>query len=139
MSNTPRPETSKNKPYWVERHRYYELKHFCLQYPIWKKMREAIDGMTPRKSDMAIYCQTGDISNPTANAAEARLFYTNRIEMLEHVARDVDPVIGSYILEGVTTGMSYDILNARHSVPCSREIYYELYRMFFWLLSKERQ
>ena len=24
-------------PYWIERHRYYELKHFCLQYPIWKK------------------------------------------------------------------------------------------------------
>lgn len=139
MGTTPRPETSKNKPYWIERHRYYELKHFCLQYPVWKKMRDAIDGFIPNKMSLAIFCQTGDVSNPTANAAEARLFYTNRIEMLEKVAREVDPVIGDYILAAVTTGMSYDVLNVRKQIPCSRDIYYDLYRRFFWLLSKERQ
>ena len=138
MSNTPRPETSKNKPFWIERHRYYELKHFCLQYPVWKKMRAAIDGMSSKHADLAIFCQTGDVSNPTANAAEARLFYTNRIEMLERTAKMTDPVIGDYILIGVTTGMSYDILNAREQIPCSRDIYYDLYRKFFWMLDKER-
>lgn len=37
MGTTIRPELSEKNPYWIERHRYYELKHFCLQYPIWKK------------------------------------------------------------------------------------------------------
>lgn len=32
MATTIRPEVSKKSKYWIERHRYYELKHFCLQY-----------------------------------------------------------------------------------------------------------
>ena len=134
-----RPEVSQNNPYWIERHRYYELKHFCLQYRIWKKARSAIDGMNPSRLELAVRSQTGSVSNPTASAAEARLFYTNRIEMVEKVARETDPVIGDYILIGVTEGVSYDILNARSPVPCGKDTYYNLYRRFFWLLSKERQ
>lgn len=134
-----RPEVSQNNPYWVERHRYYELKHFCLQYRIWKKARAAIDGMNPSRLELAVRSQTGNVSNPTASAAEARLFYTNRIEMVEKVTRETDPVIGDYILIGVTEGVSYDILNTRSPVPCSKDTYYNLYRRFFWLLSKERQ
>lgn len=136
---TMRPEVSESNPYWIERHRYYELKHFCLQYRIWKKARAAIDGKNARRLDIAVYCQTGNVSNPTASAAEARLFYTNRIEMIEKVAKDTDPIIGDYILAGVTEGISYDILNARSPIPCGKETYYTLYRRFFWLLSKERQ
>lgn len=37
MSTTIHPELSKKNTYWIEKHRYYELKHFCLQYPIWKE------------------------------------------------------------------------------------------------------
>lgn len=33
MGNIIRAEVSENNPYWIEKHRYYELKHFCLQYP----------------------------------------------------------------------------------------------------------
>lgn len=32
MSTTIRPEVSEKNQYWIEKHRYYELKHFCLQY-----------------------------------------------------------------------------------------------------------
>ena len=34
MGTTLRAELSEKNPYWIEKHRYYELKHFCLQYPI---------------------------------------------------------------------------------------------------------
>ena len=37
MSTVIRPEISKKNLYWIPKHRYYELKHFCLQYPEWKK------------------------------------------------------------------------------------------------------
>lgn len=36
MRNDMRPELSQKNPYWIGKHRYYELKHFCLQYPIGK-------------------------------------------------------------------------------------------------------
>lgn len=139
MSDKPRPELSKRNPFWLERHRYYELKHFCLQYPIWKRQRAMIDGMTGPNYTIAVCSQTGYFSDPTATAADARLFYTRRIEMVEHAARETDPVIGGYILTGVTCGVSYDALNARSQIPCGKDMYYDLYRKFFWLLSRERQ
>ena len=52
MSVKVRSELSKKNKYWIERHRYYELKHFCLQYPIWKKAYAALDGFSKRPDDM---------------------------------------------------------------------------------------
>lgn len=43
-----------------------------------------------------------------------------------------------YILRGVTEGLSYNALKMQYAIPCCREVYYNLYRRFFWLLSKER-
>ena len=37
MATVIRAELSKNNKYWISKHRYYELKHFCLQYPEWQK------------------------------------------------------------------------------------------------------
>lgn len=54
MGTTIRPELSEKNPYWIERHRYYELKHFCLQYPIWKKAYAALDGLSRRPSDLEV-------------------------------------------------------------------------------------
>lgn len=55
MGTTIRPELSEKNPYWIERHRYYELKHFCLQYPIWKKTYEAMNGLLGRPADLASF------------------------------------------------------------------------------------
>ena len=46
----------------------------------------------------------------------------------------------SYSVSGtMITGISYDHLKARTGIPCCKDVYYDLYRRFFWLLSKERQ
>ena len=37
MSTLVRPVLSKRNKYYISKHRYYELKHFCLQYPEWKE------------------------------------------------------------------------------------------------------
>lgn len=37
MATLIRPELSTKNKYYIDKHRYYELKHFCLQYPEWKK------------------------------------------------------------------------------------------------------
>lgn len=47
--------------------------------------------------------------------------------------------LGVYILRGVTQAMTYEQLNARIRVSCSRDVYYETYRRFFWLLDKARK
>ena len=122
MGTTIRPELSEKNPYWIERHRYYELKHFCLQYPIWKKAYAALDGL----------------SDPTARCAEARSHYLERMKTVEQAAIATDAELSTYILKGVTEGWSYDILKARLNIPCCKDVYYNLYRRFFWLLNKAR-
>lgn len=136
MSTIIRPELSKRNKYWIEKHRYYELKHFCLQYPSWKK--SYILASVSRSVNGNLAVKTDYISKPTEECALKRLFYAERIEMVERTAKDTDEFLSNYILEAVTTGASYDTLRARLNIPCSRDIYYELYRRFFWLLDKAR-
>lgn len=137
MSTKIRPEVSVRNPYWIHRHRYYELKHFCLQYSEWRKLHDNIDIYARRKLDP--YVATSNISDPTAFAAEARLYFSERMDMVEKAALDADPVIGKYILRAVTEGLSYETLNAQNEIPCCKDVYYELYRKFFWLLSASRK
>ena len=139
MSKLSKPELSKKNPYWIDKHRYYELKHFCLQYPTWKKAYESLDGISKKGDQVMIFSQNGTHGDPTAKCALAKTYYLNRIEMVERVAKDTDSELASYILIGVTEGCSYDVLRARHDIPCCKDVYYELYRKFFWLLSLARE
>lgn len=138
MSTTIRPEVSSKNEYWIERHRYYELKHFCLQYPIWKKARTSIDGLVHSPNSLDIFSKTNRISDPTERCAEARMYYSERIDMIDHVANQVGEDLSEYIIRGITEGLSYDILRMRYNIPCCKDVYYNLYRKFFWTLNKVR-
>ena len=139
MSTTIRPELSRKNRYWLERHRYYELKHFCLQYPVWKRLYGTLDGLSHRPIARMIFSMTNTHGTPTERTAVAKAFLSERMEMIERNAKQADPDLARYILEGVTNGWSYDVLVARLGVPCSRDTYYDRYRRFFWLLSADRQ
>ena len=137
MSTIIRPELSQNNKYWIERHRYYELKHFCLQFNSWKKSIEALEGFSKRPVNMEFI--PSYVSDPTARTAMAKLFYSNRLRMVEQVCRETDEELAPYILKGVTQGASYDTLNAKIAIPCCKDVYYDTYRKFFWLLDKARK
>lgn len=139
MSTTVRPELSTHSKYWIEKHRYYELKHFCLQYPLWRKARAGLDGFSKKPIDIAAISKTNRINSPTEKCAEARMFYSDRIDMIEKIAKETDDSLCDYILRAVTEGISYDFLRARFDIPCCKDAYYNLYRRFFWLLSMERR
>lgn len=139
MGTTIRPELSEKNPYWIEKHRYYELKHFCLQYPIWRKAYAALDGLSTPSTDITMFVVTNTLGDPTAKCGIARAYYSERTDMVERVAEQTDRELASYILKAVTEGWSYEILKARLGIPCCRDTYYELYRRFFWLLNKERR
>lgn len=137
MSEQVRSELSTRSPYWIDKHRYYELKHFCLQYPIWKRAYNALDGLS-KKPDELIKIQNSGVSDPTAKCAESKLIFAEKIEMVEKTAKDLDLILGKYVLLAVTNGYSYDNLVARYGMPCSKGTYYDLYRRFFYELSKKR-
>ena len=139
MSTVISPEVSKKNKYWIERHRYYELKHFCMQYPIWKKAYDGIDGMSRQPANLEAIVKITGTSDPTAKCAEAREFYAKQMGMVEMAAKLTDELLGKYVLMGITEGISYDIVRARTNIPCCKDTYYELYRKFFWILNKIRQ
>ena len=92
MSTTIRPEVSEKNQYWIEKHRYYELKHFCLQYPIWRKSYAMLDGFPSSWPKSIPPSRTNNISDPVAKCAMARLFYSNRMDMIERMAEETSDI-----------------------------------------------
>ena len=137
MSTIIRSEVSKKNIYWIERHRYYELKHFCLQYPLWKKAYSEIDGLCRQHSDTIK--TTSPETSPTEKLAEDMLYYSERMDMVERAAYETDATLANYILKAVTKGYSYEYLKSKLEIPCCREVYYQLYRKFFWILNAARK
>jgi hypothetical protein len=140
MRETTRAELSEKSKYWIDRHRYYELKHFCLQYPLWKKIYMSLGGIAAQRApDPTGVKATGTISDPTAKSAEELAYLFDRMRLVESAAMEADDFLWPHILKGVTEGRSYDVLNVNDPVPCCKDIYYDRYRKFFWLLDRKRQ
>ena len=136
MATNIRPEVSVKNRYWIDKHRYYELKHFCMQYHIWKRTYAALSEYRPASTFELVMSST--ISDPTAKQAVRKAYYTERIAMVEEAAYEADEILGEYILRGVTEGLSYTYLKSKLGIPCSRDTYYDRYRKFFWLLDNAR-
>ena len=138
MATNVRPEVSEKNPYYINRERYYELKHFCRQYPIWKKAYASLDGLSRRPNDLKLFNKVHQISDPTARCAEARAHYSAKIDMVEKCAKEASPVLYKYLMSYVTNGDAYSVLKMRDNIPCCKDTFYDVARKFFWLLNKVR-
>lgn len=127
MSTLIRPEVSKKHPYHISKHRYYELKHFCLQYPEWKKEYNAI-----------LLEMDDTFFDPTGEKAARRKILSDKINMVESCAKEVDEILAKYLFFAVTNDASYTYLRTVMNIPCCKGVYYEAYRKFWWCLSKRR-
>lgn len=139
MATMIRPEISDRSKYWIDKHRHYELKHFCLQYPSWKRKYENLGIPTLSSSIMERLPGTNIHSDPTSRFAINKAYYWDRINLIEKVAMEADRYLYEYILRAVTEGLSYTYLKTKMKIPCGRDMYYDRYRKFFWLLSEERK
>ena len=139
MATLIRPELSVKNKYWIDKHRHYELKHFCLQYPMWKKIHKDLSDVKPSISTFEKIQSGNSHSDLTAKCAMRKAFYSERITMIENIAREADGFLYRYILKAVTEGLSYTYLKSQLGIPCGRDMFYDRYRRFFWLLSEARQ
>lgn len=138
MATVIRPEISAKNKYWIDKHRHYELKHFCLQYPIWKKAYAAFNQSSITSSNIDGLPHGDTPGDPTGNMATAKVYYAERINLIEQTAKDADEQLYTYILKAVTEERSYTYLKSKMDIPCGRDMYYDRYRKFFWLLNKSR-
>ena len=138
MATVIRPEISEKNKYYINKHRHYELKHFCLQYPEWKREYAALDDPCIASSAAEKMPSSNIPGDPTAKFALKKVGYLEKIKLIEKIAMDADELLCDYILKAVTEGLSFTHLKARLEIPCSKDTYYDRYRRFFWLLSNSR-
>lgn len=132
--NNQRSELSIKNKYWIPKLRYLELKNFCLQYPDWKLALKEI-ALIKSKSEISV---TGNISDPTEQIAIKKLQYEENIELIESTIILSDPDIAKWLLKGVTEGYTYEYLRYKLELPAGRDMYYDRYRKFFWILDQKR-
>ena len=138
MATTIRPEISKSNPYYISKHRYYELKHYCLQYPEWRKDYISVQNRGVRNVKNPRVGKTTKQNSLVETDAMLLEELGKKIDMVELVAATTDPELGNYILQAVTQGRSYESVLALYQIPCSKDTFYNRYRKFFWLLNSVR-
>lgn len=138
MATLIRPEISEKNKYYIDKHRHYELKHFCLQYPEWKKAYSEFSNPSMALSTIERVPTSNIPSDPTAKRAMLKAYYAEKIELIEKTARETDRYLYEYIIKGVTEGLSYTYLKSKLAIPCGKDMYYDRYRRFFWMLSEAR-
>lgn len=138
MTTKIRAAISLRNKYHIDKHRHYELKHFCLQYPVWKKAyADFSDASIPLS--MIDSAPTSNMpGDPTAKRAVMRAYYSDKIRLIEQAAMEADKYLYDYILKAVTEELSYTYLKSKLDIPCGKDMYYDRYRKFFWILNKLR-
>lgn len=132
--NCQRSELSHKNKYWIPKFRYLELKNFCLQYPDWKK--ELIEmSFLKTKSEIS---PPGNFSNPTEQLALKRMKLEENINLINSIAEETEPTISNWLIKGITENLTYEYLKYQLDLPAGRDLYYDRYRRFFWILDKKK-
>ena len=97
MGNHEKAVLSKKNKYYISKHRYYELKHFCLQYNEWIEELKKLDSQGRRSSGGEIHSDP-QFSDPTAEIAMRRSQLQQNIEMIKDAAVQTDRVLFNYLM-----------------------------------------
>lgn len=133
-----RAEISQGNPYWLSKHRFYEVYHFALQYTEWKDRYLSLEDSSQAIRYDRERVQTSPSADGLENVAIERSELQQKIKMVEETAREADPDLYRWILKAVTTEeASFDYLKSCMNIPCERDMFYDRRRKFYWLLSKK--
>lgn len=115
---------------YISKHRYYELRHFCYQYHEWEKAKTNLKIFPGGKNPE-------NIPDPTGDTAVKLEELESNIKLVNDILDQTDPTISYWLKMCVCDGKSYDVLQA-YGVPCGKEYFYKRYKLFFYLLDKNR-
>lgn len=121
----------------LSKHRYYELLHWCLQYPEWEKkiqeLRLIPEVEQARRGNSKWIAKRGTEESGILLAEMSR----NR-ETVRRVCREASEELYPWLLTAVTKGASFTELKMSHGLPCEKDMFYDRRRRFFLLLDKEK-
>ena len=109
--------------YKLSKHRFYELKHFCLQYPEWEHLYSQLDGWAKESGS--------NESDTTSRDGIRRADLMWKMELVRETCRDI---CGPYECEV----FDYVILGIGPQLSSDQKDFWYYYRKFFWELSRRR-
>lgn len=128
---------STKNPYYLTKHRFYEVYHYAMQYQEWKDEYRTTEQTMRGIAYDGVKVKSSGNGDALERVAIRLTELSEKIEMLEAVAKETDKDLSEYILRGVTDEqVTYNYLSMVLHIPCSRNTYYSLRRKFYWLLSK---
>ena len=125
-----------SKEYSISRHRYRELKEFCLQYEEKKAELQQIYTSSSVSPEVAV--MGGVPGKPTEQKAMRAVKLKEEIELIEGCIAEAcgeDVGLTEQLKRNVTLGVGYDSLGY---VPCGVRQFYIYRRKFFYILDKEK-
>lgn len=139
-----RAELSKKNPLYIDKHAFLSAYHFALQYLSWKQQYTEAIGQAIKAvdyDDMPHGMSTGD---PTPRIAMRSSILRSNIDLIENTALFAGQDLAEFILYAVTNeGTTYNYLSAGRcplgKIPCGRNQYYQMRRLFYYLLSKRME
>lgn len=119
--------------YGISKHRYEELRAFCLQYREKKsKIKRGISGISYNAARGG-----SGTGSPTERDAVRNSIYQKDCEMIERAAIAASPEIYPYIIKSVTEGLPYRFIeydNKYGKISMGKTEFYARRRLFFNLL-----
>lgn len=122
---------------YIDKHAFYSAYHFALQYPEWKLQYAELIGGAVKAVDYNDMPHGAGVGDPTARIAMRSSILRSNIDLIERTALIAGRDLAEYLLIGVTVeGETFQHLNLVHRMPCGRSKYYQMRRLFYYLLNK---
>lgn len=137
-----RTELSKNNPLYIDKFAFRTAYYFALQYPKWKRQYAESIGSVIKAVDYNDSPKGTGTGDPTARIAMRTSILHSNIELIECTALMAGRDMAEYILYAVTNeGITYNYLRGGRCklgrIPCGRNQYYQMRRLFYYLLSQK--
>ena len=91
MSTIIRSELSKKNKYYISKHRYLELKHFCLQYYEWKNKYLEASCWSDRGDFCGNLVKNGHFGDETARIGANLAQISHNLKIIENACDEADP------------------------------------------------
>lgn len=121
--------------YGISRHRYEELKAFCLQYE--EKKSKIHYGITSGTNDGMP--KSNYKGNQLESMAIRNTMYQKDCEMIEQAAVAASAELYPYIIKSVTNDLSYQFVEYDEEmgkIPVGKTDFYAYRRLFYYFLDK---
>ena len=134
LGGNMRTQNVKLERYGISENLYKELHAFCQQYLEKKSKLNSLYDLHYSTSIVTISNNLNSC-NPTERAAEIAEKYSRDIDLIERVAKEVDPKNAKFIIKSVTEDIPPWSLQTRYGMEIGEKTFNKKRRLFYYLLA----